>query len=308
MGLVWLQRALPVFLLGACIAVPANSAEDPYRAFRALEERALGGDLDAMVKIGVAYEHAEGLPRDYEMALRLYCTAARKGHGGAAFNIGWMYAKGWGVKKSDDQAAAWFRLAAARDHGGALRTLKLIRGADDARPACPYGPPAAQMAIGKIMAPAAVRALVERLAPRHNLDPNLVLAVIRIESAFQPNAVSRANAQGLMQLIPATAKRFGVEDSFDPEDNVQGGMAYLRWLLDRYDGDLELALAGYNAGEKAVDKHNGVPPYAETRDYLRKFGEIGVLKPKKKAAQKQPAETKKYATRSLDLSSVPRFD
>jgi soluble lytic murein transglycosylase-like protein len=112
---------------------------------------------------------------------------------------------------------------------------------------------------------------VRSLAPRYRLDPNLVLAVVEVESNFNPKAVSPKNAQGLMQLIPATAERFGVRDVWDPEQNLHGGMAYLRWLLDYFKGDVKLALAGYNAGEKAVERHGGIPPYAETQAYVQKI-------------------------------------
>jgi soluble lytic murein transglycosylase-like protein len=96
----------------------------------------------------------------------------------------------------------------------------------------------------------------------------LIHAVIRQESGYDPYAVSHKGAKGLMQLMPATAKRFGVKDVFDPAENVQGGVKYLRQLLDRYDGDRRLALAAYNAGEGAVDRFGGVPPYRETQDYV----------------------------------------
>lgn len=112
---------------------------------------------------------------------------------------------------------------------------------------------------------------MKHLAPRYRLDPGLVLAVIRAESNFDPTALSPKDARGLMQLIPATASRFGVTDVWDPLDNIKGGMAYLRWLLDHFDGDEALALAGYNAGEGAVRRYRGIPPYAETRNYVKKI-------------------------------------
>ncbi|WP_245636886.1 lytic transglycosylase domain-containing protein [Azospirillum thiophilum] len=120
-------------------------------------------------------------------------------------------------------------------------------------------------------APAAVREIVNRHAVELNLDPDLVLAMISVESRFRPDAVSPKNAAGLMQLIPATAQRFGVVDVFDPEDNIRGGMRYLRWLLDNFQGDVTKAVAAYNAGEGAVEQHGGVPPYQETRDYVRRI-------------------------------------
>ncbi|WP_417599634.1 lytic transglycosylase domain-containing protein [Pararhodobacter oceanensis] len=101
-----------------------------------------------------------------------------------------------------------------------------------------------------------------------SVSPALALAVISVESAGRVTAVSHAGAQGLMQLIPATAERFGVSDSNDPAQNIRGGVAYLDWLLGEFDNDIVLALAGYNAGEGAVRRNGGVPPYAETRDYV----------------------------------------
>ncbi|MCM2560620.1 lytic transglycosylase domain-containing protein [Lutimaribacter sp. EGI FJ00015] len=102
------------------------------------------------------------------------------------------------------------------------------------------------------------------------VSPALALAVISVESGGRPDAKSEAGAQGLMQLIPTTAARFGVTDSLDPQDNIKGGIAYLDWLLKEFEGDAILALAAYNAGEGAVKKHQGVPPFAETRDYVPK--------------------------------------
>ncbi|WP_120502252.1 lytic transglycosylase domain-containing protein [Roseovarius sp. EL26] len=102
------------------------------------------------------------------------------------------------------------------------------------------------------------------------VSPALVLAVISVESGGRADALSGAGAQGLMQLIPATAERFGVNDSLSAQDNIKGGVAYLDWLLREFEGDAVLALAGYNAGENAVKRHEGVPPYAETRDYVPK--------------------------------------
>lgn len=113
--------------------------------------------------------------------------------------------------------------------------------------------------------------LIRRLAPRFDVDYRLALAIARAESNLDPSAVSPKNAQGLMQLIPDTAARFGVRNAFDPEQNVRGGLAYLRWLLERFNGNVALASAAYNAGEGAVEKHGGVPPYAETQNYVQRI-------------------------------------
>ena len=112
--------------------------------------------------------------------------------------------------------------------------------------------------------------IVRDASERHNLDPALVKAVIGTESGWNPKAVSNKGAQGLMQLIPSTAGRMGVNNAFDPAQNVDGGARYLRSLLDRYHGNLEMTLAAYNAGEGAVERFGGVPAYPETRAYVKK--------------------------------------
>jgi hypothetical protein len=116
----------------------------------------------------------------------------------------------------------------------------------------------------------ALRSLARQIAERHGVDPELVGAVVSVESGFDPAAVSPKGAQGLMQLMPSTAATLGVTDPFDPRQNLDGGVRHLRSLLASYRGDRRLALAAYNAGAGAVARHKGVPPYRETQDYVRK--------------------------------------
>ena len=111
-------------------------------------------------------------------------------------------------------------------------------------------------------------------AREFGVEEAVVRAIIHAESAFNPTALSRAGAQGLMQLMPATARRFGVTDAYDSGQNIRGGVKYLSWLLRRFNGDLTLAAAGYNAGEGAVDRHGGVPPYRETQYYVRRVAQL----------------------------------
>jgi len=111
---------------------------------------------------------------------------------------------------------------------------------------------------------------IQEHSAAHGVSPDLVRAVIQVESAFNPTAVSSKGAMGLMQLMPATARELGVENPFLPEENIRGGVTYLRKLLDRYDSNVELALAAYNAGPGSVEKYGTVPPYRETQAYVRK--------------------------------------
>lgn len=120
----------------------------------------------------------------------------------------------------------------------------------------------------------AYRDEIAAAARAHGVEEAIVRAIIHAESAFNPTAVSRAGAQGLMQLMPATARRFGVSDSFDATQNISGGVQYLSWLLRRFNGNLTLAAAGYNAGEGAVDRHGGVPPYRETQHYVQRVAQL----------------------------------
>jgi len=121
---------------------------------------------------------------------------------------------------------------------------------------------------------------INKYAKKYNVDVNLVKSVITAESCFKRKALSSAGAQGLMQLIPDTAERFGVTDSYDPKQNIRAGVKYLKFLLDRYKGDLKKAVAGYNAGEGAVDRYKGIPPYKETKQYVKNVLKVyGVLNP-----------------------------
>jgi hypothetical protein len=147
----------------------------------------------------------------------------------------------------------------------------------------------------------AYAAMIRETADRHSVSPALVEAIARVESAFNPRAVSHKGARGLMQVMPATGRRFGVRSDklFDPEHNLKAGVAYLAWLSKRYRGDIDLIAAAYNAGEGAVDDHGGIPPYRETRDYVKRVKaalrsiEERELAPAEKAAVPEPVEAVK---------------
>jgi len=118
--------------------------------------------------------------------------------------------------------------------------------------------------------PAELDRLVQQAATAKQVDPKLVHSIIQVESGYNPNAVSNKGAMGLMQLIPGTAKRFGVENPFDPGQNIHGGVSYLKYLLNMFKGDVTLSLAAYNAGENSVLRVGGIPAFRETQDYVRK--------------------------------------
>ena len=136
------------------------------------------------------------------------------------------------------------------------------------------------------------------------MDADLVHAIVRVESNYNPFAISNKGARGLMQLIPATARRFGVSNSFDPRDNLDGGIRYLKYLMGMFNGDLRLSLAAYNAGEMAVTRNGGIPPYRETQDYVRK---ITALYPTRTVAAAAGVPVEPRIVRYVDDSGVVHF-
>jgi soluble lytic murein transglycosylase-like protein len=145
---------------------------------------------------------------------------------------------------------------------------------------------------------------IREAADRYGVLSTLVEGVIRVESAFNPWAVSRKGAQGLMQLMPRTASTLGVRDSFNPGQNIEGGVRHLRYLLDRYPGNVGLALAAYNAGEGAVDRYGGIPPYPETQQYVKKVLERSGL-PAASPKTVQVIYRSEDADGTLTFSNVP---
>jgi hypothetical protein len=216
------------------------------------------------------FMHGEGVKQDIDRAVVYLCAAARTGHGPAAYELGWLYLQGrGGVARDDKLGAAWIQEAVRLGEKPPARLIQSLASTQKTSLTC--------VASNGLDLPqtnarrAAFMVKIHELAPKFDLDPALVLEVVRAESNFNPRARSHKGALGLMQLIPATARRFGVKDPYDPVQNLLGGMAYLRWLQEHFDGDLRLTLAGYNAGEAAVERHGGVPPYDETRAYVGKI-------------------------------------
>lgn len=211
----------------------------------------------------VAHEHGEGVSKDSARAAMLYCQAARLGDPEAQYALGWMIANGRGVPRDDSVAAGLFHLAAAQGHQHADRMLTLLNASDARTPECVQVDPDALT--GGMNAPHAsidganpggtdpsaglspekqkIADLVRKLAPLYGVEPKLALALIRVESSFDSRALSPRNAQGVMQLIPETAKRFNVRNAFDPAENIRGGLTYMRWLLAYYQGRVALAAA-----------------------------------------------------------------
>jgi hypothetical protein len=278
-------------LLPACFAGSADAASRPART--ELAETVPHDDPAALFDLAHRLDTVMADHRARLRVLDLYCQAARKGHAEAAFSIGLIFFGGRGVPRDVARAAAWFRLAAARGHALSARLARtFIMPASSAASGCP-GSHLHEDALHEdelqgtrlqrtghvarlteVVAPPEIAALVSALAPEYKLDPDLVLAIISVESAFKSDAISPRRARGLMQLMPETAARFGVIRAFDPLENIRGGMKYLRWLRDYFDGDLALILAAYNAGESAVDRFGGVPPFPETKAYIEKISQI----------------------------------
>ncbi|NLD69898.1 MAG: transglycosylase SLT domain-containing protein [Limnobacter sp.] len=272
-------------------AAAAKPQEKPATQ-RGEAARASQGDARtrALIERAARHEHAEGTTRDYAKAHDLYCEAARLGSADALLHLGWMYANGRGVDRNDAIAHELFVRAAKKGNQTAGNLARVVRGelGAAAAPACLVAAarqPGAGSGVARLDAapPADIAAALDAPARRkllktvieqaqeHQVDPRLVLAVMAAESNFDPNARSPKNAQGLMQLIPETAERFAVQDILDPVQNVRGGVRYLRWLLSHFRGHVDLALAAYNAGEGAVNRFRGVPPYRETLAYVARI-------------------------------------
>ncbi len=153
-----------------------------------------------------------------------------------------------------------------------------------------------------------INQLVDQTSSRFEVDPQLVHAIIQVESDYNPDAVSRKGAMGLMQLMPATAERFGVGDPFDPKQNMEGGVTYLKYLLELFEGNLALSLAAYNAGEHAVLRQGGIPSFTETRNYVRRVRNLyqpGMANPSKRPSTQQPFRVPIY--RYTDAQGVVHY-
>jgi soluble lytic murein transglycosylase-like protein len=225
-------------------------------------------------------DSTESIARNSPAAVAELCRLARRGDAQAQYELAWVFAHGQGPLRRDDWASYLFYAAGTQGHKDARQMMTSVTWPAAEVPECftklssiaaaMQQTPALVSPTIKVVAPAYIEKLVRQLAPQFKVPPHLALAIIHVESSFDTYAVSPAAAMGLMQLIPQTAQRFNVKNAFDPQQNIRGGMAYLRWLLAYYEGDVSLVAAAYNAGEGAVDRHKGVPPFNETREYVKR--------------------------------------
>lgn len=266
----------------ACLVLPVILGGLTTMAIAAMPNPPTDEELAALRHEARSYEHGEGVAKDPMRAISLYCDGAKYGDAEAQYSLGWMYANGRGVPRNDEMAAYFFQLAANQGHEQSRKMVRYVGETTAPIPECMIVQVQTDPEIvaedvfadwyeGANAAQRKILDLVRKISPEYGVNAQLAMAVIRSESNFEPTAVSPKNAQGLMQLIPDTSKRFNIKNPFDPEQNIRGGLAYLRWLLAYFEGNVALVAAAYNAGEGAVNRYRGIPPYAETRGYVKQI-------------------------------------
>lgn len=267
-----------------------------------------GPGLSALLQKAATYEASAEGNDGFWRAAALYCEASRLGSTEAQYRLGVLYAFGKGVPENRKFAAALFSVASQQGHLKAFDMLATVNFESQDLPACvtsealPEKPPPPPASVIKetapkkkpdpVLTPAAHTVRIDRyieslpsskswiidmantISEWNGIDPKFVLSIITIESAFETKAYSPKSAMGLMQLIPKTADRFDVKNAYDASQNIGGGVRYLKWLLSYYRGNVVLAAAAYNAGEKAVDRYVGIPPYPETREYVNRLKKL----------------------------------
>ena len=281
-----LPRLFPVLLLIIAVAFTAPARAEPLaeapRVLAALEQ-------------GRAAETGKGVGKNLQLAIRLYCDAAAMGSPEGFSRIGRVLATAPGNMRNPGMANAYLAMAASLGNDEALQYYDPRHGNAEIEGDCPASVGMGPTDVAELgfdvdaylskqpLAKQQIASLIRKVAAKNNMDPRFALAIAMAESNLDPTAVSPKNAQGLMQLIPATQERFGVTRPFDPEQNIKGALAYIRWLDKRFAGDWRLVADAYNAGEGAVDRHNGIPPYAETQQYVRRVMHFSGMSAKKRA-------------------------
>ncbi len=266
--------------IAPCLAlVCAGAVAQPVATIETLEAAAKRGDVAALFTLAEKYKRGDEVTRDISRSNLLYCKAAARGNVDALLELGLIHASGREMMANEGVGALLINMAAERGSERAKEILPYIsRGVGSVVPACLSEEITIAAQTAAAAAVPAVRKdielMVQQWAPQYAIDPNLVMALISVESQFDAKAVSPKNAQGLMQLIPATAERFGVTNAFNPVQNLKGGLAYLRWLMAYFKGEVPLVLAAYNAGEMAVERYRGIPPYSETRNYVKQITSV----------------------------------
>ena len=274
-------RRLPCCLLAwtLCATATVHAAE--------------AGEREALREQARALEQGNGVARDIDAAMALYCRAALAGDPFSTYKLGWMYANGSGTPRHEGHAVFWLARLALLGDAHAENMVKRLNVQAD-KPECVLQAERAELqrvaqvaeqeslttryrAMVNTPEQQRIMKIVYKLAPQFGIEPGLAFAVIKAESNFNVHALSDKNAQGLMQLIPDTATRFRVSKPFDPEQNIRGGLSYLQWLLAYFKGNVPLVLAAYNAGEGTVDRYRGVPPFPETQGYIKRIQQIFAL-------------------------------
>jgi TPR repeat protein len=223
----------------------------------------------------------------YWKAADKFCQASRYGSAEGMYRLGLLYMLGMGVPENIEYASSLYGTAAMHGHFESQKMLETMPLRSENLPVCVMSEVAPERSLLEQFAndrSPAIESyvaslpkdkkwlvnLAEKIAKWHQVDSRLVLSIISAESAFKTSALSPKNATGVMQLIPATAQRFNVKNAYNASQNIKGGVKYLRWLLSYFRGDVTLAVAAYNAGEHTVDRYKGIPPFKETKNYVKK--------------------------------------
>ncbi len=255
-------RVLIVLLAWLAPAAAAPAPTPPAPAPSALEARAAAGDATATTELAIRLELGLGVAPDPVRAMALFCRAAGLGGRAATLHVAAWLLTDDGPDYDPALAASWLQRLQRQERGQ-------LPNARERPPRCPT-----ETATGLPSAVHSIGALVDSLAPLQGVDPALVKAVIAVESNYQSNAVSRAGAAGLMQLMPRTAQDVGVTDRFNIEQNLRGGIAYLAQMLAAYRGNVAFSLAAYNAGPAVVDACGCIPDNGETVQYVNRVREL----------------------------------